>query len=107
MFGWKGKVLRVDLTEGTIVTESLNTKDAKEFIGARGLATRYFFKEVDPAVDPLSKENKLLFATGPLTGTLATSAGRYDVVTKGPLTGAIAASNSGGFWGPELKYAGF
>lgn len=107
MFGWNGKVLRVNLTEKTVVTESLKTKDAKEFIGARGLATKYFFNEVAPTVDPLSEENKLIFATGPLTGTLATSAGRYDVVTKGPLTGAIAASNSGGFWGPELKYAGF
>jgi aldehyde:ferredoxin oxidoreductase len=55
----------------------------------------------------LSAENKLLFATGPLTGTLAPSAGRYNVVTKGPLTGTIAASNSGGFFGPELKYAGY
>lgn len=107
MFGWNGKVLRVDLTDGSISTESLNTKDAKDFIGARGLATRYFFNEVSPKVDPLSAENKLIFATGPLTGTLATSAGRYDVVTKGPLTGAIAASNSGGFWGPEFKYTGY
>ncbi|HHV07515.1 MAG TPA: aldehyde ferredoxin oxidoreductase family protein [Firmicutes bacterium] len=107
MYGWIGKVLRVNLTSGKISTEPLNEKLAKDFIGARGLGAKIFSNEVDPNVDPLSAENKLLFVTGPLTGTLATSAGRYNVVTKGPLTGTIAASNSGGYFGPELKYAGY
>lgn len=107
MYGWVGKVLRVDLTGGKVSTEPLNTKLAQQFIGARGLGEKILADEIDPNVDPLSAENKLLFATGPLTGTLAPSAGRYNVVTKGPLTGTIAASNSGGFFGPELKYAGY
>ena len=64
-------------------------------------------EDVDPKVDALSPENKLIFLTGPLTGTLAASAGRYEVVAKAPLTGTIGASNSGGHFGPELKYAGF
>ena len=63
--------------------------------------------EVDPKVDALSADNKLIFAPGPLTGTFAPSTGRYDVVTKSPLTGAIAASNSGGSFGPEVKFAGY
>jgi aldehyde:ferredoxin oxidoreductase len=63
--------------------------------------------EVDPKVDPLAPENKLIWATGPLTGTMASTGGRYTVVTKGPLTGAIACSNSGGYWGAELKMAGW
>lgn len=107
MYGWTGKLLRVNLTEGTITTEALRKPWAEEYIGARGLGSKYLYEEVDPAVDPLSPENKIIFATGPLTGTLATSGGRYNVVTKGPLTGTIAASNSGGYWGPELKYAGY
>ncbi|HCZ33419.1 MAG TPA: aldehyde ferredoxin oxidoreductase, partial [Holophagaceae bacterium] len=63
--------------------------------------------EIDPKVDPLSPQNKLIFVTGPLTGTMAATGGRYSVVTKGPLTGAIACSNSGGYFGAELKFAGW
>ena len=76
-------------------------------MGQRGFATRYFVEEVDPKVDPLAPENHLIFATGPLTGTMASTGGRYSVITKGPLTGAIACSNSGGFLGAELRSAGW
>ena len=76
-------------------------------MGQRGLATKYFVEEVDAKVDPLSPDNKLIFATGPLTGTAASTGGRYSVITKGPLTNAIACSNSGGYWGAELKFAGW
>ena len=107
MHGWIGKLLRMDLTTGKIGTEPLNPAWARDFIGARGLGTRFMYEEVDPKVDALSPENKLMFVTGPLTGTFAPTAGRYDVVTKSPLTGTIAASNSGGNWGPELKTAGY
>ncbi|AWB06488.1 aldehyde ferredoxin oxidoreductase (plasmid) [Azospirillum humicireducens] len=107
MHGWIGKILRVDLGTGKITTEALKPELARDYIGARGLGTKYMYDEVDPTVDPLSPANKLIFASGPMTGTFAPSAGRYDVVTKGPLTGTIAASNSGGAWGPELKYAGY
>ncbi|MDD3852829.1 MAG: aldehyde ferredoxin oxidoreductase family protein [Syntrophomonadaceae bacterium] len=107
MFAWMGNILRVNLTAGTVVAEPLNKEYAEKFIGARGLGTKYFVEEVDARVDPLSPENKIVFMTGPLTGTFASSAGRYNVVTKGPLNGTIAASNSGGTFGPELKYAGW
>jgi aldehyde:ferredoxin oxidoreductase len=107
MNGWVGKLLRVDLSTGAIKTEPLDPKIAKDYIGARGLGTKIMFDEVDPNVDPFSPENKLIFAPGPLSGTFAPSAGRYDVITKGPLTGTIAASNSGGSFGPELKFAGY
>lgn len=107
MYGWVGKILRVNLSDGTIKKEALDPVEAKKFIGARGLGTRLWMKECDPKIDPLSIENKLIFITGPLTGTLATNAGRYNVVCKAPLTGTMAASNSGGYWGPELKYAGY
>ena len=105
--GWNRKVLRVNLTEGTCTDEPLNMQWADEYLGSRGLATKYLVSEIDPKVDPLAPENKLIMSTGPLTGTLASTGGRYTVVTKGPLTGAIACSNSGGFFGAEMKFAGW
>jgi len=104
---WQQKILRVNLTKGTCTAEPLNMGWAQEYLGQRGLATKYFVSEVDPKVDPLSPDNKLIFATGPLTGTMASTGGRYSVITKGPLTGAIACSNSGGYFGAELKSAGW
>jgi aldehyde:ferredoxin oxidoreductase len=107
MNGWMGNVLRVNLTRRETSCESLDETAAKEYIGGRGLGIRYLYNEIDPSIDPLSSENKLIFATGPLTGTGALAAGRYTVVTKAPLTGAIANSNSGGYFPAELKFAGY
>lgn len=107
MAAYCGKLLRVNLNTGAIKTEELDTDQAKKFIGGRGLATWFLSQEVDPGVDALSPENKLIFATGPLTGSQAPTAGRYMVVTKSPLSGTVASSNSGGFWGTELKRAGY
>src|SRR5450631_2261100 len=104
---WAKKVLRVNLTKGTCASEPLNMKWAAEYLGQRGLATKYYVEEVSPKVDPLSPDNKIIFATGPLTGTMASTGARYSVITKGPLTGAIACSNSGGYFGAELKMAGW
>ncbi len=104
---WAGKILRVNLTKGTCTSEALNMDWAQKYLGQRGLATKYFCEEVNPKVDPLSPDNKLIMTTGPLTGTCASTAGRYSVVTKGALTGAIACSNSGGFFGNEMKNAGW
>ncbi len=104
---WAGKILRVDLNKGTVKSEPLNMDWARQYIGSRGLATKYLVEEVDAKVDPLSAGNKIIWATGPLTGTMASTGGRYTVVTKSPLTGAIACSNSGGYWGAELKMAGW
>ena len=104
---WAGKILRVNLTAGTVKSEPLNMEWAHAYLGSRGLGSKYLISEIDPKVDPLSPENKLIWATGPLTGTMASTGGRYTVITKGPLTGAIACSNSGGYWGAELKMAGW
>jgi aldehyde:ferredoxin oxidoreductase len=104
---WAGKILRVDLTKGTVKSEPTNMDWARAYLGSRGLGTKYIVQEVDPKVDPLSPANKIIWATGPLTGTMASTGGRYTVITKGPLTGAIACSNSGGYWGAELKMAGW
>lgn len=104
---WTRKLLRVNLTEGTCTSEALNMDWAKLYLGQRGLASKYLTEEIDPKCDALSPENNLIMATGPLTGTMASTGGRYSVITKSPLTGAIACSNSGGFIGAELKYAGW
>ena len=104
---WAGKILRVNLTTGEVKSEPLKMEWARAYLGSRGLATKYLTSEIDPKVDPLSAENKIIWSTGPLTGTMASTGGRYTVVTKGPLTGAIACSNSGGYWGAELKMAGW
>ncbi len=107
MGGWTGKALRVNLTSGQHTVEDIPRQWLEEYVGGRGLGDRYLYEEMDPTVDPFSPDNKLLFVTGPLTGTPAPCGARYMVVTKGALTGAITTSNSGGFWGPELKFAGY
>ena len=75
--GWQRKILRVNLTKGTCTAEPLNMEWTQDYLGQRGLATKYFVAEVDPKVDPLSPDNKIIFATGPLTGTMASTGGRY------------------------------
>ena len=105
--GWNRKVLRVNLTAGTCKPEPLNMEWANDYLGSRGLASKYLVEEIDPKVDPLSPDNKMIMSTGPLTGTMASTGGRYTVVTKSPLTGAIACSNSGGYFGAEMKFAGW
>lgn len=102
-----GKILRVDLSSGKTRTEEVDQNLARQFIGGRGYASRLLYEELPAKTDPLGPENILIFATGPLTGTSAPTGGRYMVVTKGPLNGYIASSNSGGFWGAELARAGY
>lgn len=107
MGGYCGKYLRIDLCSGEIKVEKLDMDLAKKFIGGRGLGTYFIKTEVSAETDALSAENKIVIATGPLTGSKAPTGSRYMVVTKSPLSGTIASSNSGGFWGAELKKAGF
>jgi len=104
---WTRKVLRINLTKGTCEEEALNMEWAGKYLGQRGLATKYLAEEIDPKCDALGADNKLIMTTGPLTGTMASTAGRYSVVTKSPLTGCIACSNSGGYIGAEMKSAGW
>lgn len=107
MFGWRGKILRVDLTRERVRDEELDPKVARDYIGGRGLGTWFLNSELDPCCDPLSPENLLILATGPLTGTGTPTGARYMVMTKSPLTGAITCSNSGGKFPTELKRAGY
>ncbi len=107
MAGYTGQFLRINLTTGRIDKKKLDMDLAMKFIGGRGLASYFLSREIEADVDPLSAANKIIFATGPLTGSRAPTASRYMVVTKSPLSGTVASSNSGGFWGAELKRAGY
>jgi aldehyde:ferredoxin oxidoreductase len=102
-----GKILRVNLTDGKISEEFPDEETLKLYLGGAGLATKYLLEEVPKGIDPLAPENKLIFMTGPLTGTPSPSTGRYCVVAKSPLTGIWGEANSAGFWGRDLKRSGF
>ena len=107
MNGWMGTILRVDLTEKKIKKEPLDENLTLKFLGGRGLNGITLYKELKPGIDPLSPENKLIFGVGPCNGTLSLGSGRFNVTSKSPLTGGFGDANCGGFWGPELKYAGY
>ncbi|MCJ7683713.1 MAG: aldehyde ferredoxin oxidoreductase family protein [Desulfobacteraceae bacterium] len=107
LYGFMGKILRVNLTDGKISEENTREDWAKKFIGGAGLATRYLYDEVPEGADPLGLENRLIFMAGPLTGTASPSASRYSVVAKSPLTGIWGHGNSGGSFGPALKKSGY
>lgn len=105
--GYTGKILFVNLTTGTIKEETPPESLYRDFIGGYGLGVRILYERMKPKADPLGPDNMLGFVTGLLTATPTPGSGRYMVVTKSPLTGAWAEANSGGFWGPELKQAGY
>ncbi len=102
-----GKLLLVDLERGRIEAEELNMEWARQFVGGSGLACRYLYDLVDADTDPLGPDNPLIFMTGPLVGTRAPSCGRYVVCARSPLTGIWGEANCGGFFGPELRFAGY
>ena len=107
MYGWHLKILRVNLTTKKVTQEDVDPRIARDYLGGRGWAIHYLYNEMDPMADALSPENVLIFATGPLTATPAPTGNRYMVVTKSPLTGALAHSNSGGEFPTWMKRTGF
>ena len=107
MSGYMGKILRVDLSTGSLVGEPLNEDYARSFVGGSGLAARYLYDLADLDSDPLDPHAPMIFMTGPMVGTPMASAGRYSIGALSPLTGIWGESNGGGFFGPELKFAGY
>lgn len=105
--GYAGRILEVDLSRGTVGIRPLETSLARDYLGGRGFTARLLWDGVPPGVDPYAPENLLVFAAGPLNGTPTPSSGRLVVAAKSPMTGALGDCNSGGYWAPELKYAGF
>ena len=106
MDGWCSRILRVDLSKGTIQRESLDKAVAQRLLGGTSLATELLYRELHQPVDPLAPDNPLILMTGPLVGTGIASTGRYCIVTVSPLTSCFLQSHSGGQIGPELRYAG-
>ena len=106
MFGWTGTALEIDLSTGDIKSIKIEEKILHDYLGGRGLGVKLYYDMVSPEIEPFSEENPIIFTVGPLTG-IAPMSGRHSVVSKSPLTHTILDSNSGGFWGKELKYAGY
>lgn len=107
MYGWIGKLLRVDLSTKQIREEKIPEKVLHQFIGGKGLGTYYLYKEVPARIDPLGAENRFYLATGPAQGTRIPITGRCSAISKSPLTQLYIDSNTGGYLGPELKRAGY
>jgi aldehyde:ferredoxin oxidoreductase len=105
--GYIGKILRVNLTAGKFTVDSLPTRWIKDFIGGDGFGAKLLFTEVPGGTNPLDEMNKLIIATGPITGTMWPMSGRTVFISKAPLTGIWGESHVGGFLGAELKYAGY
>jgi aldehyde:ferredoxin oxidoreductase len=105
--GMTGKIVRVDLTTGTARKEALSLRDLERFLGGRGLGAALLYRELQPGIDPLSPENKLIFSTGPLTGSGLPGTAKYVVQTKSPLTEIYLLSVSSRHFGTELKKCGF
>ena len=106
-FGYAGRILRVNLTKNKISIRPTEKRFIMEFVGGRGFNSRRLYEEVSRDVAPLSPENKLMFATGPLVGTAFPLGARFNVSAKSPLTGILGDSNAGGHFAPEIKFAGY
>jgi aldehyde:ferredoxin oxidoreductase len=107
MFGYAGKILRVDLTRGAIEEHGTPEKLTQAFLGCRGLGAALLYRELKPGIDPLSPDNVLIFMTGPATGTPLPACARWGATTKSPLTNMYLCSSVGGFFGAELRFAGY
>ena len=101
------KILRANLTNGQISTKNVSEKDLEKFIGGMGVATALFTREVPPNINPYDEENLLIFSVGPFCGTNVPFCSRHFIMAKSPLTNILGESSSGGFWGTELRFAGF
>jgi len=108
LFGYAGRILRIDLSSGAVKTEPLKEEVAKKYIGGIGLGIRLLLDNSEAGVDPLSPENPLILTTGPLSGTIAPTGGNgHAFVSKSPLTGGVGEAKSHGFFGSEMKRAGY
>ena len=107
LYGYAGKVLRIDLTEKKTHVNKLDRDLALHFLGGRGFNSKRLYDEVAPSTEPLGPENKLMFATSPLVGTMFPTACRINISAKSPHTGILGDTNAGGHFAPELKFAGY
>ena len=105
--GYLGRIMRINLSTQKVTIENVDDQDLKMFLGGRGLAAKYYYKEILPETAPLSEDNKLIFMTGPITGLRLPTSTKFQVSTKSPISGSYLCANSSGSFGPFLKKAGF
>ena len=107
MKGYTGKILHVDLTNASFEIEEPKEEFYRKYIGGACMGAYYLVKDLPPGIDPYAPENLLVFAISPIVGAPISGNARHCITTKSPLTGGIMSSEGGGYWGPELKFAGF
>jgi len=107
MEGMNNQFLKLNLTDEKISVHPLDNKSLENFLGGRGLGIKLLSENISKGIEPLSKENPLIFSIGPITGSTAPTSGRFSLVSKSPLTNTIFHSNSGGYWGPYFKQCGY
>ena len=105
--GYLGKILRINLSSRECRTEALKENELRKLLGARGLAARMYYDEIGPQVKPFDPANKVFLVTGPLTGVNLPSTTKMGLSTRSPETGIYLCANSGGDFGPQLKFCGF
>ncbi|MCW1300812.1 MAG: hypothetical protein OH335_05250 [Candidatus Parvarchaeota archaeon] len=107
LFGYAGKILRVNLKDKIFKIENADRDDARMYLGGTGLSAKILYTELQRGIDPLSSENKIIFSTGPLTATAAPGSGSVNLCFKSPLTGIWGEARSGSDWGSMLRKAGY
>lgn len=107
LYGYAGKILRVNLSDEQISEEKIDEKTARKYIGGTGLGAKYLYDEVPAGVGWSDEDNRIIISTGPLGGTTISGSGTISVVTKGSLTNGATATQSNGFFGAFLKFSGY
>src|SRR5574342_1068719 len=107
LWGYMGKVLRVDLTQGLIREEPLEAEVAGKHLGGTGLGVEYLYNEVPPGVEWDDPKNRIIMASGPMGGTPVAGTGTFSLVTKGPMTNLGVSTQANGFWAAFIKFAGY
>ncbi len=106
-FGYNGKILHVNLSEMSWQIEEPDEIWYRTYVGGSGIAAYYLLKELQPGIDPLSEDNVMVFACSAVTGAPVSGFNRFTIAAKSPLSGGYGETEAGGYWGPELKFAGF
>jgi aldehyde:ferredoxin oxidoreductase len=107
LYGYMGKVLRVDLTAGSIHDEPLEPEMAEKYVGGTGFGVEYLYREVPPGIEWDDPQNRIIMSSGPVGGTTLSGAGTFSLVTKGPMTHLAITTQANGFWGAFIKFCGY
>jgi len=107
MYGYHGRILRVNLSNGQIAINKLDEEDLKKYVGGTGIGAKFLYEEVPPGVEWFHPENRIIIGVGPLNATIVSGTGTFTIVTKGPMTNGAVDTQANGFFGAFLKLCGF